>query len=87
LNIQCLRLLDTHFTILPLFFVGLLCFNTPLSAQWTLTGQVQDAESGEGLSYVNIVFENQSHLNTTSNQQGALDWMDYTMPGMMFLLL
>ena len=56
--------------ILPLFFVGLLCFNTPLSSQWTMSGEVKDAESGEGLSYVNIIFDGQSHLNTTSNQQG-----------------
>ena len=55
---------------MPLFFAGLLCFNTPLSAQWTITGQVKDAESGEGLSYVNIVFDGQSHLNTTSDQKG-----------------
>jgi hypothetical protein len=55
---------------LPLFFAGLLLFSQPLSGQWTLSGQVVDAESGEGLSYVNILFEGQSHLNTTSNQKG-----------------
>ena len=55
---------------LPLFFAGLLCFNTPLAGQWTLSGQVREAESGEGLSYVNIIFDGQSHLNTTSDQKG-----------------
>lgn len=65
-----MRLLATPLKILPLFFAGLLCFNTPLSSQWTLSGEVKDAESGEGLSYVNIVFDGQSHLNTTSDQHG-----------------
>jgi hypothetical protein len=55
---------------LPLFCIGLLLICSPLSGQWTLTGQVKDGESGEGLSYVNIVFDGQTHLNTTSDQKG-----------------
>jgi outer membrane receptor for ferrienterochelin and colicin len=55
---------------LPLLLIGLLSISTPLTGQWTLSGQVVDAESGEGLSYVNIVFDHQSHLNTTSDLTG-----------------
>ncbi len=62
---------------MPLFFAGLLSFHTPLSGQWTLSGQVKDAESGEGLSYVNILFDGQSHLNTTSDQKG-----DFKLPAL-----
>jgi len=36
-----------------------------------ISGQVTDAESGEGLSYVNILFDGHSHLNTSSDQRGA----------------
>ncbi len=50
---------------------GLLLFATNLSGQWTITGKVIDAESGEGLSYVNITFKDGATFNTTSDQHGA----------------
>ena len=54
-----------------LFWIGLLLFATNLSGQWTITGKVIDAESGEGLSYVNITFKDGATFNTTSDQNGA----------------
>lgn len=53
-----------------LLFGGLLLGSIPLCGQWTLSGQVVDAESGEGLSYVNIVFDHDAMLTTTSDHQG-----------------
>jgi iron complex outermembrane receptor protein len=55
---------------LLLFFGGLLLISTPLTGQWTFSGRIVDAETGEGLSYVNIVFKNHPALNTTSDQAG-----------------
>lgn len=52
-------------------WTGLLLFGTNLSGQWTITGKVIDAESGEGLSYVNITFKDGATFNTTSDQNGA----------------
>lgn len=54
-----------------LFCASLLLFATNLSGQWTITGKVIDAESGEGLSYVNITFKDGATFNTTSDQHGA----------------
>jgi len=54
-----------------LLWTGLLLFGTNLSGQWTITGKVIDAESGEGLSYVNITFKDGATFNTTSDQNGA----------------
>jgi outer membrane receptor for ferrienterochelin and colicins len=54
-----------------LFCASLLLFATNLSGQWTITGKVIDAESGEGLSYVNITFKDGATFNTTSDQNGA----------------
>ncbi len=39
--------------------------------QWTLSGKVVDAGSGEGLSYVNITFRDAPRHSTTSDQQGS----------------
>lgn len=55
---------------LPLFFAGLLSISTPLTGQWTISGLVSDAQSGEGLSYVNIIVDGQTHLSTTSDLKG-----------------
>ncbi len=54
-----------------IFWIGLLLFATNLSGQWTITGKVIDAESGEGLSYVNITFKDGATYNTTSDLNGA----------------
>lgn len=74
---------------MPLFFAGLLFLSTPLSGQWNFSGQVKDAESGEGLSYVNIIFDGQSHLNTTSDQKGdfKLAGLDDESYDVMFLMI
>ena len=48
----------------------LVCTNE-VSAQWTLSGHIKDAESGEGLSYVNITFIDGVILNTTSDLHGV----------------
>lgn len=53
-----------------LFCAGLLLFSIHVTGQWTITGKVIDAESGEGLSYVNITFKDGAVFNTTSDQQG-----------------
>ncbi|MBP7240254.1 MAG: TonB-dependent receptor, partial [Saprospiraceae bacterium] len=53
-----------------LFITGLLLFNINVSGQWTMTGNIIDAESGEGLSYVNITFRDGEKFNTTSDLQG-----------------
>ncbi len=58
---------------LSLLFGGLLWLTLPLSGQWTFSGQVVDAQSGEGLSYVNIIFDHDSHLSTTSDQNGFFE--------------
>jgi outer membrane receptor protein involved in Fe transport len=54
-----------------LFCAGLLLLVTNLSAQWSISGKVIDAASGEGLSYVNITFRDGILLNTTSDHDGA----------------
>ena len=61
-------------------WTGLLLFGTNLSGQWTITGKVIDAESGEGLSYVNITFKDGATFNTTSDQQGAFKISGLTEP-------
>ena len=63
-----------------LFSIGLLLFAINLSGQWTITGKVIDAESGEGLSYVNITFIDGAVFNTTSNQQGDFQISGLTEP-------
>jgi len=49
-------------------FCLLLCFQQ-LTSQWSITGRVTDAISGEGLAYVNIRLDHAS-LGTTSDQKG-----------------
>ncbi len=56
-----------------LLLAGLLSNSISVTAQWTLSGEIRDADSGEGLLYVNILFDGQSHLNTTSDQHGAFE--------------
>jgi len=63
-----------------LFSTGLLLFAIHLSGQWTITGKVIDAESGEGLSYVNITFKDGATFNTTSDQQGSFRISGLTEP-------
>lgn len=51
-------------------WLGLLPGFTSIYAQWTLQGRVVDAESGEGLAYVNILYSLDPYLGTTSDQEG-----------------
>ena len=53
-----------------LVFTGLLLFSFNATGQWDLTGKIIDAESGEGLSYVNITFLDNMGHSTTSDQDG-----------------
>ena len=63
-----------------LFIAGLLLCCIDLLAQWTFSGQVIDAESGEGLSYVNITFKDAITHSTTSDQNGAFSISGLTEP-------
>lgn len=53
-----------------LFCAGLLLASLQTSGQWTFSGNVIDAESGEGLSYVNITFKDGASYSTTSDLNG-----------------
>ncbi len=63
-----------------LFCTGLLLFSIHVSGQWTISGKVIDAASGEGLSYVNITFIDGATFNTTSDQHGAFSIAGLTEP-------
>jgi outer membrane receptor protein involved in Fe transport len=63
-----------------LFIAGLLLCCIDLHAQWTFKGQVIDAASGEGLSYVNITFKDAITHSTTSDQNGAFSISGLTEP-------
>lgn len=65
---------------LLLFFGGLLLISTPLTGQWNFSGRIVDAETGEGLSYVNIVFDQHPSLSTTTNQAGDFAIEGLTQP-------
>ena len=41
----------------------------PVTAQWTISGRVIDASSGEGLSYVNVIIDNSS-VGTITGHKG-----------------
>lgn len=56
--------------LIPFCFSLLLLCSYDVSGQWTMTGNIIDAESGEGLSYVNITFTDGAKFNTTSDLHG-----------------
>lgn len=53
-----------------LLYTGLLLFSLNATGQWDLSGKIIDAESGEGLSYVNITFKDYMGHSTSSDQHG-----------------
>lgn len=63
-----------------LLSTGLLLFAIQTFGQWTMTGKVMDAESGEGLSYVNITFKDGTLFNTTSDLAGDFHIKGLTEP-------
>jgi len=57
-------------------WLGLLSGSASVAAQWAITGRIVDAESGEGLSYVNIVYSSDPMLGTTSDLEGRFTIRD-----------
>ena len=57
--------------LFPFCISLLLLCSYDVSSQWTLSGNIIDAESGEGLSYVNITFPDDPMHCTTSDLHGA----------------
>ncbi len=59
---------------------GLLLFSLNATGQWDLSGKIIDAESGEGLSYVNITFKDNIGHSTTSDQHGNFTIKSLSLP-------
>lgn len=71
--------------MVPVRLILVFCTSLLLSAfeatgQWALSGQVTDAESGEGLSYVNITFRDGALFSTTSDHDGRFHISGLTDP-------
>ncbi len=65
--------------LIPLF-TSLLLFSFNATGQYSLSGKIIDAESGEGLSYVNITFKDYKGHSTTSDQHGHFSIGDLNLP-------
>jgi outer membrane receptor protein involved in Fe transport len=63
-----------------LLSLSLLLSSLTISGQWALSGKIVDAESGEGLSYVNITFANSPYHSTTSDHKGEFKISGLTSP-------